>query len=166
MKSKYIKLSFAILLACLFAWFVIPVLADAGFIITTVDNSGNGVEGLSMALNGDGFPVISYRDMVDQDLKLAVCSNAACTTRTITIVDNNGDVGMSNSLALNSNNYPVISYLVYAPNFDLKMAICGDVKCKSKTLTRVDSDGMVGDGSSLALNSNDFPVISYWDYTN
>ena len=143
MKAKYIKLSFTILLACLFAWFVIPVLADAGFIITTVDNSGNGVEGLSMALNGDGFPVISYRDMVDQDLKLAVCSNPACTARTITIVDNNGDVGMSNSLALNRNGYPVISYWDYAPNFDLKVAVCGDVTCTTKTITTVASKGDV-----------------------
>jgi hypothetical protein len=165
-KSKYTKFSFAILFACLLAWFVIPVFADAGFTLTTVDSSGNGIEGISLALNSNGLPVISYQDMVSQDLKLAVCSNVACTAKTFTTVDSNGDVGMSNSLALNSDNYPVISYWDYAPNFDLKVARCSNVKCTTKTITTVDSDGMVGDGSSLALNSNNFPVISYWDYTN
>ena len=143
MKSKYIKLSFAILLACLFAWFVIPVFADAGFTITTVDGSGNGIEGISLALNSNGLPIISYRDMVSQDLKLAICSNVACTARILTTVDSNGDVGMYNSLALNSNNYPVISYWDYAPNFDLKVAVCGDVTCTTKTITTVASKGDV-----------------------
>jgi len=166
MKSKYIKLSFAIPLACLFAWFVIPVLADAGFTITAVDNSGNGIEGLSMALNGNGFPVISYRDITSLDLKLAVCSDAACTDRILTTVDSDGDVGMFNSLALNRNGYPVISYWDYAPNFDLKVAVCGDVTCTTKTITTVASKGDVGQSSSLTLNSKGFPVISYWDYTN
>jgi hypothetical protein len=118
-------------------------------------------------LNSNDFPVISYIDETNSDLKLVVCGNETCTSgNTITTVDSAGYVGFFTSLELNMNGYPVISYWDQG-NYDLKVAVCGNAACTSgNTLSTVDSTGDVGRYSSLSLNSNDYPVISYWDVTN
>jgi hypothetical protein len=114
-----------------------------------------------------GFPVISYYDGVNGDLKLVVCGNTTCTAgNTITTVDSSGDVGLWNSLALNSSGFPVISYHDNT-NLDLKLVVCGNTTCTAgNTITTVDSTGYVGQWTSLVLNSSDYPLISYYDVTN
>ncbi len=59
----------------------------------------------------------------------------------------------------------MISYVDSTPNFDLKLATCNDATCSNPTLQTLDSAGSVGQFSSLALNSTDGPVISYYDVT-
>jgi Tol biopolymer transport system component len=64
-----------------------------GNTVTTVDSSGNVGIWSSLALNSSGFPVISYNDQTNGDLKLAACGNATCTSgNTITVVDAPGNV--------------------------------------------------------------------------
>jgi LPXTG-site transpeptidase (sortase) family protein len=133
--------------------------------LTTVDSADVVGQFTSLALNGSGYyPVISYYDVTNTALKVAVCNDATCTSPTLTTVDSTGVVGYYNSLALNGSGYPMISYWDLT-NFDLKVAVCNDATCTSKTLTTVDSTGYVGYFTSLALN-NDKPVISYYDATN
>ncbi len=49
--------------------------------LTTVDNSvGDVGKYTSLALNSRGFPVISYYDNTNKDLKVAVCNDATCTS--------------------------------------------------------------------------------------
>jgi hypothetical protein len=76
-------------------------------------------------------------------------------------------VGVGSSMALTSNDIPVISYFDEA-NRDLKLAVCNDTNCTSPTISTLDSIGDVGyvTESSMALTSNDIPVISYYDQTN
>ena len=120
----------------------------------------------SLALNSSGFPVISYWDIANRDLKVAVCTDATCTTViTPNTVDSTVDVGQYTSLALNSSGNPVISYYD-STNHNLKVAVCTNATCGTKTLKNIDYEGDVGQYTSLALNSSGAPVISYLDYTN
>jgi len=156
------KTKFFLALLILMALGIGNLPAHAATTLTTVDNEGKVGRYTSLALNGSGFPVISYYDSTNFDLKVAVCNDATCTSPpTLTTVDNGRDVGVDTSLALNSRGFPVISYYDYT-NGDLKVAVCNDETCTSPTLTTV---GDVGWYTSLALNS-DKPVISYYDNTN
>jgi LPXTG-site transpeptidase (sortase) family protein len=143
------------------------ITCTSGTAITTVDNVGDVGIFASLALNSNGFPVISYFDETNQDLKVVVCGNTTCTSgNIITKVDSAGFVGIYTSLVLNSSGFPVISYFD-SGNGDLKVAVCGNATCTfGNTITTVDSAGYVGWFPSLKLNSNGFPVIGYLDRTN
>jgi trimeric autotransporter adhesin len=132
---------------------------------TIVDNSGVVGSHSSLRLNASGFPVISYFATTTSDLKLAVCSDAACTSRTVTTVDSSGSVGLDTSLQLNALGFPVISYYDLT-NRDLKLATCLNAVCTSLALVTVASTDDVGEFSSMQLNASGFPVISYYDATN
>ncbi len=83
----------------------------------------------SIAVDGSGDPVISYRDGTNTALKFAICDLSASTNgncdqagdwRTQT-VDAAGNVGTNTSIAVDGNGYPVISYFSET-NLDLKFA--------------------------------------------
>jgi len=91
-------------------------------IITTVDNTGSVGRYNSIAIGADGFPVISYYDQSNDDLKVVKCGDAACTVagNTITTVDSTGSVGEYTSIAIGADGFPVISYYDQS-NRDLKV---------------------------------------------
>ncbi|MBI3163926.1 MAG: sortase [Chloroflexi bacterium] len=142
--------------------------ARAAATINTVD-TGVGGQWTSLVLNASGFPVISYYDDNDRDLKVAVCGDETCSAGNITTtVDGTGgvDVGQYSSIKLNASGFPVISYWDET-NTDLKVVVCGNASCSAgNTITTVDSAGDVGEYTSLELNASGFPVISYYDSTN
>ena len=136
--------------------------------ITTVDGAGNVGRYTSIAIGTDGFPVISYLDGGNQDLKVAHCTDVACTSPAdITAVDSAGNVGSETSIAIGNDGLPVISYRD-ADNNDLKVAHCTDVACISPAdITTVDSSAArVGFQTSIAIGTDGFPVISYFDNSN
>jgi hypothetical protein len=135
--------------------------------ITVIDSDSDvGVE-TSIAISSNGYPVISYYDFTNEDLKVAACTTADCSgTSTITTIDSTGDVGYFPSIAIGDNGYPVISYWDDT-NGDLRVAACTTADCTgTRTVTTVDSTGNVGVETSIAISSNGYPVISYYDVTN
>ena len=144
--------------------------AGANETITTVDDPANQVgEYNSLAIGTDGFPVISYYDATADSLKVAKCNNASCTLTTITTVDDPAaNVGLYNtSLAIGADGFPVISYWDGSAGA-LKVVKCNDAACAGggETITTVDDPtNNVGKYSSLAIGTDGFPVISYYDDT-
>jgi len=137
----------------------------SGWSIETVDSGGDVGSYCSLALDSLDRPHISYRDSTNEDLRYARWNG---THWNIEIVDSEGDVGGHCSLALDSNDYPHISYWnrTYNPvysrwDYDLKHA-WKDVSDWHTELFAT----YRGPYCSLALDSNDYPHISYLDWTN
>ena len=137
--------------------------------INTLDSAGRVGICTSIAIGADGFPVISYYDSDNEDLKVAKCGDASCTTASVTLrtLDSTGFVGWHTSIAIGADGFPVISYYDET-NGDLKVAKCGDASCTpaSATLRALDVTGRVGSYTAITVGSDGYPVISYYDATN
>lgn len=138
--------------------------------ISTVDDPTNFVGfDSNIAIGSDGLPVIAYRDTTARTVKVAKCSNAACTgAATITIVDDPANnVGTSASMAIGADGLPVISYRDDTAQ-SLKVAKCANPACTgSATITTVDDPANnVGAFTSIAIGTDQLPAISYRDTTD
>ena len=130
--------------------------------IEIVDSYGVVGYSPSMTLDSRGYPHISYRNSTAMSLNYATWTGSGWD---VTTVDSYGDVGKMTSIDLDSHEYPHISYLDSSglpPYQGLKHANwTGDVWA----IETVDSDGDVGGHSSIALDSDDNPHISYYNAT-
>ena len=81
----------------------------------------------SIAIGGDGLPVISYFDINHGYLRFAHCRNATCSgTNDLTTVDSSSGAGSSNELTVGIDGLAVIAY--FGPR-GLTVAHCGDANC-------------------------------------
>jgi len=136
---------------------------------TTLDSGGTVGAWPSITIGTDGFPVISYDDNQNGNLKVAHCENASCSSGspTITIVDSAGDVGAYTSITIGTDGFPIISYEDDGSG-ELKIAHCLNVSCSGgvgvgfDTPTVVDSAGNVGQYTSITIGTDGFPIVSYW----
>jgi predicted regulator of Ras-like GTPase activity (Roadblock/LC7/MglB family) len=135
--------------------------------LTTVDSGVNVGLYPSIAIGADALPVVAYQDGGNGDLKVAKCTNAACTASTLSTVDSAGNAGQFASVAIGADGLPVIAYND-GSNFDLKVAKCVDAACTTgtSTLSTVDADGVVGFHNSIAIGADGLPVIAYFHNAN
>lgn len=139
------------------------VSSTSGWTSTEIDAGENAA--LVIEASNDKLHV-SYYDPTDGDLKYAYKSATGSVWITDTI-DASGDVGSHNSIALkdsdNAYQYPVFAYYD-ATNQALKYAL----RFPSGTVssTSVDSTNDVGQGNSIAVDSQNHIHISYADQTN
>ncbi len=145
----------------------IPAQVPGSNTITTIDNVGFVMQGPSITIGIDGLPIIAYKDELNGDLKVAKCSTPTCASGTvITTIDSTGNVGSYSSIAIRADGLPVISYFD-GTTFSLKFAVCGNMSCSSGTTIRtLDSSASVGQFTSLAVNTDGMPIVSYYDTTN
>ena len=111
--------------------------------ITSLDTSGSVGDYTSVTIGADGLGLISYYDATNDDLKVAHCSNTACTAATITSLDTVGNVGYYPSVTIGADGLGLISYCD-ATNDDLKVAHCSNTACTAATITSLDTVEMWG----------------------
>ena len=99
-----------------------------GFTLTTLDTPGFVGSDTSITVGADGLGLISYRDVTNGDLKVAHCSNVACTSATTATVDSAGSIGSDPSITVGSDGLGLISYFDNS-NLDLKVAHCSNIFC-------------------------------------
>src|SRR3954466_12769552 len=126
---------------------------------TNPDASADNGRFSSMRLDDGGNPVISH--FGGGQLRLTHCSDPACIGSRTNTVDTL--FGEFSSLEIDAGGFPVMSYYDATLGV-LKIAHCVDSDCLVPIQTHVvDEIGDVGQYSSLALDINGLPVISYYD---
>ena len=103
-----------------------------GVISRTLDSANDVGMYTSLALNSSGLPVIAYHDATHQDLRVAVCEDATCSTSLTATVESLGGVGVNPSLVLNSNDQPLISHHELGGQV-LRFAVCQTANCRPDT---------------------------------
>jgi hypothetical protein len=139
-----------------------------GITIVTVDSVGDVGKYTSLAFDPDsGFPVISYYDATNGNAKLAICSNASCSSKTlVTLFEKTGvGSGVDTSIAFTPEGHPAVSHYEYTDT-RLYLSVCKSAFCSDKITAILDGGGDVGRYSSLAYNPTGLPIISYYDVTN
>jgi len=136
----------------------------------TLDSIGDVGRYTSITIGTDNFPIISYLDATNADLKAVHCTVATCATRDTSItLDSPGSVGSDSSIAVGADNLPIISYYD-AANGDLKVVHCADTACSTHdtpvTLDTGGTVGNVGNYTSIAIGADNLPIISYLDTTS
>lgn len=105
-----------------------------------VDGSGNVGYFASIAIPGDGLPVISYFDQMNAQIKVAKCTNASCNsgiTKTSIEVLYVPSGGAGSALLVPLDGRPLIGYGTYGrvdysdPGLQLRLAKCGNTGCSA-----------------------------------
>ncbi len=139
---------------------------SGGTTYSTIDATGVVGRYSSMVIGTDGFPLISYYDVTNGDLKVAHCTNVGCTgNATTSVIDAAGDVGQFSALAIGADGIGVIAYYD-ATNGDLKTARCTATACTNSTKAVFDGAGQVGQFVAVAVGADNIPAITYFDVTN
>jgi len=113
-----------------------------------------------------GFPMISYYELQNKDLKIFNCTNTICSEGSSRLLDTSANVGRYSSIALNPlTGNAVISYYDES-NKDLKLYVCNDSNCTSGIIKVLDTTGDVGLFTSITTNSQGHPRIAYYDLSN
>lgn len=139
------------------------LLGRAGFSAKVISVSADSP---SIVIGADGYPIVSFYDPTNGDLRVLHCGDLTCATNSITTIDSAGIVGEFSSIAVLRNGLPAISYYDRT-NGNLKIAYCLTRSCSSSSIEIVDSAGNVGQYTTLvAGGSFSAALIFYYDVTN
>jgi Collagen triple helix repeat (20 copies) len=113
----------------------------------------------SVAVGADGLGLISYYDGPSSALKVAHCTNVACTSATTSTLDSPCACYYS-SVTVGGDGLALISY--YAGTFagGLSVAHCDNLACTSATKTTFDSGGVRF--TSVTVGADGLGLISYF----
>ena len=120
----------------------------------------------SLAIRGDGTPVISAYHPAAQDLLLYSCADAVCENASGITLDADGNTGEYTSLLLGADGFPTIAYY---DRTDQKPRLidCANATCASHTNTLIYSATVndIGPFLRFVLPSDGRPIAAYYDVT-
>ena len=129
--------------------------------VAVVDSTGDVGDCSSIAVGVDGFPLISYYDATNDNLKVAHCEDDGCTSATITVLDSiGGPYCAGTSVAIGADGLGLIGY-IDETTYELKVAHCSNVACTGATITSLDSAGHGMRFPSVAIGVDDLGLIAY-----
>jgi len=150
---------------------------SSGNTYTVVDNSADDAgQYISMILDGNYYPVITYFDATDDDLYFVHCGNTTCSSGNTFVRPLHGtnSSGQYSSIQLDGSGYPVIAFRDGATAHDLRLIHCTDANCSgtnSNIVTDATNSYKSGNGTgitdsagiynSLQLDGSGYPVISF-----
>jgi hypothetical protein len=121
--------------------------------ITTPDSAGDVGSQPSLALSGDN-PIVSYRDVDNDDLKFLYCNDPNCAPGGDTVVplDTALDSGENSSVIMDGSGLPAITY---DAGTDLRLIRCGDADCAETV------GGLSELAPSISATDATFPLL-WW----
>ncbi|MCW5874747.1 MAG: class F sortase [Anaerolineales bacterium] len=158
----------ALILVLFASLLAITVAYAAAISVYTVDDGAGQDVGYytALAIDANGNAMIAYYNRTNQSLEIAICNDNACSSPVIVELDSAvGGQGTFTSIALDANGFPLVSYYALLGTEALRLFRCFDALCSSGINHLVDDPG-VGAYTSLAMNSSDNAVISYYDGSN
>ena len=120
----------------------------------------------SLAIGGDGFPIISASDAFTRTLAVVHCGDIACSDLALTTINTfDTFTGEYTSIAIASSGFPIISYVRIN---SVKVAHCRDLTCTSGIVTTQTLDTLLVQptDTSITIRPDGIPVISYFDPGN
>lgn len=133
--------------------------------VTTPDPTvGAGLQP-SVALAGDGTPVVAHLDLAGRELRLLRCPDAPCTGGETAILADTPGAGFFPTVALRDDGAATVAYYDEATRA-LWLAACADTACTAVERNVVDALGIVGLHISLVLADDGAPLIAYHDQSN
>ena len=116
----------------------------------------------SVAIGADGLGLIAFSEFAVQPLRVAHCSNVACTSATISTLGGPEDTAFeSTSVAIGSDGLGLIGFIEPKGLFP-KVAHCDNVLCTSATITSFDPNaGTFRDSMSVTIGADGLGLIAY-----
>ena len=141
------------------------VVERPGFSLRVVDSQvqdfpSYGWNSTSIIIGTDGLPVIAYRthepgsDIYTMAVRVAHCSDLACTSATVTTLASGYNVGQSPSITIGADGLPVVVYMLNLTGMDV--VHCNDVVCSSASYALLT---MAGSVPSITIGVDGLPVI-------
>jgi hypothetical protein len=130
--------------------------------VNLVDGSVSQYHGIDseLTIGVDGLPIISYYVAPADDLLVAHCNDAACTSAITTTLDSAGNVGSNTSITIGNDGLPIISYRDHDTPA-LKVAHCENITCTAATTSTLDTSEDTGWLTSIIIGADGNPLIGY-----
>lgn len=133
----------------------------------TVDNPANIVAGgTSIAIGGDGLPIISHQDVTAGTLRITHCGNAICSFADVamSVDDPAFVVGADSSIAIGADGFPVIGHRNVTAGA-ARVTHCQNRTCNAgaTSLTVDNPPGDAGYMTSLAIAADGLALVSHVD---